>query len=390
VDYGIDPVDHAATPPLDSSRTRATSSVNVTLPEVVGASANVVLQDPHATAINLYLSLDGTFTSPALVAVFPLASAGATITLTDTFTEPGAPPEVATSIRGANKIDPDTELIDWHWKRPVTASANLPLGSATASGDVRMVTSEGVPYTFTASGWGPFPDPDTGGLSNVLFEDASGTHQVLASAVEFVSGSALVVTRAVDGHAVVHIPSGGGGPGGSGVLISHDAVVENATTLTFVPGTGLKASATVDGAGLATITYGLGNTRGDDVVEWLASASVASGETVTGSYYGLGQTFSIIVVSTACRLRLRIYARPDLRDADINRPMGTPATPDLGCWFEYVSPDVGYTDQFIIPAALVANFDQGPEATWDPAISVTLLDTDQAPDLAILRVLHQA
>jgi hypothetical protein len=70
--------------------------------------------------------------------------------------------------------------------------------------------------------------------------------------------------------------------------------------------------------------------------------------------------------------------------------LGTPATPDLGCWFEYVSPDVGYTDQFIIPAALVANFDQGPEATWDPAISVTLLDTDQAPDLAILRVLHQA
>jgi hypothetical protein len=387
-DYGIDPVDHAATPPLDSSRTRSTSSVQVTLPMASGASGNAVLGDPHATAINLYLSLDGTFTSPALVGVFPIASAGVTITLTDTFTEPGAPPEVATSIRGANRIDPDTELIDWHWKRPVTASANLPLGSATASGDVRMVISEGVPYTFTASGWRLFPDPDTAGLANVLFEDAAGAHQVLASAVEFVLGSALVVTRATDGHAVVHIPTGSGGPGGSGVMIMHDKVVEDANTLAFTPGTGLKASATVDGTGLANITFGLGDTR-EDYVEWVASASVASGQTVTDSYYGLGMTFSILYISTACRLRIRIYARPDLRDADLARPMGTPATPDLGCWFEYVSPDVGYTESLIIPAVMVANFD-GTPATWDPAISVTLLDSDQAPDVSILRVLHQA
>jgi hypothetical protein len=250
-----------------------------------------------------------------------------------------------------------------------------------------MVTSEGVPYTFTASGWGPFPDPDTGGLSNVLFEDASGTHQVLASAVEFVSGSALVVTRAVDGHAVVHIPSGGGGPGGSGVLISHDAVVEEANTITFTPGTGLKASATVDGSGFAEITYGLGASR--DYRGWDASASMASGDTVTDVFPDLGTTFVIFWIETSCRVRIRIYVRPDLRDADLSRPMGTPPTGDHGCVFEYVSPDVGDTARFIIPAVWIANFDGDPPS-WDPAISVTNLDAAQAPGIVIMRVLLEA
>jgi hypothetical protein len=173
-DYGIDPVDHAATPPLDSSRTRATSSVQVTLPMASGASGNVVLGDSHTTAINLYLSLDGSFVSPALVAVFPLASAGATITLTDTFTEPGAPPEVATSIRGANRIDPDTELIDWHWKRPVATAADLPLGSATASGDVRVTLNDGVPHRFIGGAWGVW-EMGGGGDVTVPIETNWGT-----------------------------------------------------------------------------------------------------------------------------------------------------------------------------------------------------------------------
>lgn len=322
VDYGIDPVDHAATPPLDSSRTRATSSVNVTLPEVAGASANAVLQDSHATGFNLYLSLDGTFASPALVAVFPIASAGVTITLTDTFTEPGAPPEVATSIRGANKIDPDFELIDWHWKRPVAASGDLPLGSATASGDVRMVISEGVPYTFTASGWGVFPDPDSGG-----------------------------------------------GAGGSGVSVFNTAsgTYVPAPELTFLSDTGLVNRTVDDGSGGQNVIYGMGSTR--EFVTWASSAAVASGATVSDVWVNLGIGYVLLALTTEGPYRIRIYVDAAHRDADLSRPLGTPPTGDHGCVFEFLSGS-GENTYYMTPGLVGANFDASPP-TADVAISVT-------------------
>lgn len=106
-----------------------------------------------ATSVRIYASTEVELVSPALVAT--LASGSLTTTMTTTQYGVGSPPPVSMSKGGANLIDPDTELIDWHWKRPVAASALLPAGEP---GDVRIVqTVDGpTPYAVgSASAAGP-------------------------------------------------------------------------------------------------------------------------------------------------------------------------------------------------------------------------------------------
>lgn len=389
IDPGIDPVDHAAQPPFDSTRTKSTNLLQVKLPVAVGASANAVLNDPNAVSINLYLSTDGAFISPSLYNVYPLASAGAIVGIPTLDLQVGQPPDVATSIGGANLIDPDRELLDWHWKRPVASASLLPTGSAAQLGDVRMVIAEGIPYTFgSAATWAPFPDIDLPGLSNVLFE--IGATQVLASAVEFMSGSALVLTTAPDGHAIVHVPSGAAGaPGPSGagtVEIHHDKVVEVASGFSFGAGDGLTASVIVDGAGVANVVYvSTGSMR--LFRTWSASASMASGATLT-DVMTLAKSYTLFRITTECRLRLRIYDSVAHRDADVSRPYGTPPTGDHGCMFDYIAPGTGEVSRTLVPAVTGANYETDPP-TDQVAISVTNLDAAQAASLGIGLIAHE-
>lgn len=102
--------------------------------EIILPSADVFVSS--ATAINVYMSNNGEFVGDVLLEQFPLSSAGLKVLYRSIDLLEGQPPDVSTSIGGASLIDPDTELLDWHWKRPVTASASLPSG---VLGDVRLV-----------------------------------------------------------------------------------------------------------------------------------------------------------------------------------------------------------------------------------------------------------
>ena len=120
-----------------------------------------------ATSVRIYASLEESLASPALVT--ELASGVLTTTFSRTQFSTGSPPPISLSKGGANLIDPDTELIDWHWKRPVTASGALPSG---APGDVRLVlTPTPTPYAVgSASAAGP-----SGWRQLVLFGPAGPT-----------------------------------------------------------------------------------------------------------------------------------------------------------------------------------------------------------------------
>lgn len=329
VDWGIDPVDHAATPPLDSSRTRSTSSVQVTLPMAAGASANAVLQDSHTVAFNLYLSLDGSFGSPALVAVFPLASAGATVTLTDTFTEPGAPPEVATSIRGANKIDPDTELIDWHWKRPVASASLLPLGSATASGDVRVVLEDGLPYRFLNEAWGLWD------ISGIDVDDGT-TFLHGVKALHFVGSGVSVSASGASGATVLFASAGGGGGGGgSGITLHYSKVAhEGISDMEFAPD-GLQAQVTFGGASgeFATVIHKPAP-RTETQVPGGATFIASGASAMAGEYLAPGAR--LLRVSAPGPCRVRIYINTNDQVADQARPVGVEPTGDHGLIWEHV------------------------------------------------------
>jgi len=96
-----------------------------------------------APFINLYVSIGGDFGGGSFIAQYPLASAGHVVSFASLEPTDTSPPPVNRSIGGAHQIDPDTELLDWHWKRPVAASGLLGSG---VLGDVRLVENTGNLY----------------------------------------------------------------------------------------------------------------------------------------------------------------------------------------------------------------------------------------------------
>lgn len=135
IDDGTHSLD-CSTHPLAGSENTTTgvSQLKVTLPSV---------SDSNVAFINVYASITGDFSGGSLLGRFPVASAGKVAFFAALSLEAQSPPPVNRSIGGAHLIDPDTELLEWHWKRPVLASAALGSG---ALGDVRMVESTGALY----------------------------------------------------------------------------------------------------------------------------------------------------------------------------------------------------------------------------------------------------
>jgi hypothetical protein len=124
-------------PPGDTVNT--TNQVNrlfVTLPEV-----------EDADFINLYATITGDFTGSSLLAQYPAASGGATVEFKSLDFLDSSPPDVNRSYGGAPKIDPDTELVDWHWKRPVATEGDLP--EDAEPGDVRVVQDTNTLWHYT-------------------------------------------------------------------------------------------------------------------------------------------------------------------------------------------------------------------------------------------------
>lgn len=92
--------------------------------------------NPAVSFFSVYACLDNTFVSPCLVGTFAIASVGAPITLENLAVSTGRPPAVNLSIPGAKKINPDTDLVAFPYKRAVHKESELPT-EGNEDGDVR-------------------------------------------------------------------------------------------------------------------------------------------------------------------------------------------------------------------------------------------------------------
>jgi hypothetical protein len=149
VDDGSKSVECSVHPPAgEQNTTLGINTLLVTLP-ASGALGS-------ATFINLYASISGDFGGGSFLQQFPVASAGHVVAFSKLELTAISPPSVNLSIGGAHQIDPDTELLDWHWKRPVANVGALP--ASAEEGDTRMVSSFSSPtaYVFHNGKWEPW------------------------------------------------------------------------------------------------------------------------------------------------------------------------------------------------------------------------------------------
>jgi hypothetical protein len=138
-------------PAIDTTTTN--NQLEVTVPNT---------QPAGAERFAIYVSINGAFNSPALLGgPYPAADLGTVKTFANLLVQPGAPPPVSRSYPGAAKIDPDTEMLAFPWKRPVATSADLPSG-ANEDGDVRIALDTKIPWVWNAAGpaWEILPIPD--------------------------------------------------------------------------------------------------------------------------------------------------------------------------------------------------------------------------------------
>lgn len=140
-DDGSTPVDCDVHPPSDFANT--TNSANKVVVEVP------VSEMGDAVSFKLYASLDGAFNGSCLVGTFDTGLAGTDLEILTLGFLRGSPPDVSTSKAGLSKIDPDTEILNWPWKREVATFTDLPAGDA---GDVRLVLDEGKAYYVPTGG----------------------------------------------------------------------------------------------------------------------------------------------------------------------------------------------------------------------------------------------
>lgn len=135
-DDGETGLDCSQHPPTDQNTTAGINQIEIHLPSGLPAAAET---------INIYASVTGDFSGGSLLRSVPVASGGGVMVFSKLELGSQSPPDVNLSIGGAHKIDPDTELLDWHWKRPVGKAAELPPGG-NEEGDVRLVVEENALY----------------------------------------------------------------------------------------------------------------------------------------------------------------------------------------------------------------------------------------------------
>lgn len=381
-DCSLEPVDE------NENLTNGTNAVDVLVP-----SGGVMAQ---ASGFALYASEDPTFAGPSLVGHFPAASAGAVMTFTELLAEDARPPDVSTSIPGANKIDPDTELIDWHWKRPVPTVADLPSGAA--SGDVRVVLSDGFPRRFLDGAWDTWQTTVDGTVREV------GDVETPAS-IQFVgSGGTTVDVAASGASAVVTITGGAAGGGGSttsGTVSSIQSLtdtVDDPYGIQFLASGGAVVAVSDMGDGRARVLLGLDPAElppGPDGPEGpegpegpagpvgpsgsaIASRTTASATTASlASGAGadvtipLAKGYRLLDITTSRAARVRLYATAADRTADVARAIGTDPTGDHGCYLDFVT-TVSDLSWRLTPPVEGANMEAAPDA--NVSMRVTNLD----------------
>lgn len=196
-------------PPTGENLTLQTNTLTVVVPSG---------QPGGATQFNVYCSVDGLFDDPSLLGSYAMASAGQPIVFTSLAFLDGEPPVVSTCLPGANQINPDTDILQWTWKRPVPTQAMLPSGNVA---DVRVVEDQGIAYIASAgaSAWTDWRPMTLTGVQASAAGFAGAGFVSHPSGIEFVGsgGTQVTVAQGPGGSAVVTILGGtGGGTGGSG------------------------------------------------------------------------------------------------------------------------------------------------------------------------------
>lgn len=150
LDTGFTCTDCTAEPPTINT-TNETSRLEVQLP-TVGSDPYVA----SASTMNVYFSTDGSFSTPALQSGYPVASAGATFTVTALELNLGSPPNANHSLAGAHKIDFDTETTG-PWRDAVASASLLPL-TKNVEGDIRETLLDHHIHAWTTASGGAWID----------------------------------------------------------------------------------------------------------------------------------------------------------------------------------------------------------------------------------------
>jgi hypothetical protein len=188
VDDGLTCIDCTQIPPDDFvNSTNQANRVDVRLPGSMPAGASF---------IRLYASVTTDFLSPSLVGQYPVASAGAVIPVTNFALQAASPVPQATTMGGARKINPDLELDDFHWLRPVASAAALP--SAAASGDVRLSLDDLHLHGYKNGSWQDVAGGGGGGGGGALARQALNI-PVTGAPTDFINPGE---TRVVDASAL--------------------------------------------------------------------------------------------------------------------------------------------------------------------------------------------
>jgi hypothetical protein len=137
------------TEPPTEGHTNSTNSVTVTVPDA-GVLAG-------ASAFRIYLGVDGDFTSPALAGEFDPDQVNVAIEFLQVAVDTGTPPDASTTVAGAQKINPDTDILNWPWKAPVATTADLP--DDAEEGDVRFVLEDATIWLFKDTSWIQYTAP---------------------------------------------------------------------------------------------------------------------------------------------------------------------------------------------------------------------------------------
>lgn len=174
--------------PLTQGTTGSTGAFSVNVPAG---------QPAEATFINIYGCTDGAFISPCLLGTYPITDAGTAQTYDAIAVQGGSPPGVSTCVGGANQIDPDTDILDWPWQRPVATAADLPT-DGNDTGDVRVTQDTGDIYAWDGTEW---VAKVSTGISSVEVSDGGNTGN--ATTIQLGGGPGIAVVVQDDGGGLV-------------------------------------------------------------------------------------------------------------------------------------------------------------------------------------------
>lgn len=182
--------------PPNSSTALGTNELKVTVTEEAPANAGF---------FQLYISPDGSFTGPCLIAQYPLTELGKVIKLTTLALTAGTPPPVTLSVPGAGKINPDTEMLAFPFKKAVGEPSELPT-EGNEDGDVREALSNHTIYIWDgeASEWNASAG---GGEGGVRVENPEGTLMPAEPKLQF-AGDVAVTDDAAHNRTVITVTAG--------------------------------------------------------------------------------------------------------------------------------------------------------------------------------------